>query len=148
MRGAGKNYWALALMILAGIVLGSFLATLTANISWLSWLSYGQTFGVQNPIVLDLGVIILTFGLTIKITIASIIGIIIVVRADDCNKNNYDQHQCNDAKYTGTIFVFSLLFGRCIFYIFQYGIGSSRTLLFCRCFYLRPAFLAKEPIVT
>lgn len=77
MRSAGKNYWALALMILAGIVLGSFLATLTADISWLSWLSFGQTFGVQNPIVLDLGVIVLTFGLTIKITIASIIGIII-----------------------------------------------------------------------
>ena len=77
MRSAGKNYWALALLILAGIVLGSFLAVLTAGVPWLSWLSFGQTFGVQNPIVLDLGVIVLTFGLTIKITIASIIGIII-----------------------------------------------------------------------
>lgn len=77
MRSAGKNYWALVLMILAGIVLGSFIATLTTDISWLNWLCYGQTFGVQNPIVLDLGVIVLTFGLTIKITIASIIGIII-----------------------------------------------------------------------
>lgn len=77
MKGAGKNRWALVLMILAGIVLGSFIATLTDGISWLSWLSFGQTFGVQNPIILDLGVLILTFGLTIKITIASIIGIII-----------------------------------------------------------------------
>lgn len=77
MRSAGKNYWALVLMMLAGIVLGSFIATLTDSISWLSWLSFGQTFGVQNPIILDLGVLVLTFGLTIKITIASIIGIII-----------------------------------------------------------------------
>ena len=77
MKGAGKNRWALVLMILAGIVLGSFIATLTDGISWLSWLSFGQTFGFENPIVLDLGVLILTFGLTIKITIASIIGIII-----------------------------------------------------------------------
>lgn len=77
MRSAGKNYWALALMMLAGIVLGSFIATLTDSISWLSWLSFGQTFGFQNPIILDLGVIVLTFGLTIKITIASIIGIVI-----------------------------------------------------------------------
>lgn len=77
MRGVGKNYWALTLLILAGIVLGSFIATLTSGISGLSWLSYGQTFGFQNPIVLDLGVMILTFGLTIKITIASILGIII-----------------------------------------------------------------------
>lgn len=77
MRGVGKNYWALALLILAGIVLGSFIATLTAGIPGLGWLSYGQTFGFENPIVLNLGVLVLTFGLTIKITIASIIGIII-----------------------------------------------------------------------
>lgn len=77
MRGVGKNYWALFLLILAGIVLGSFIATLTAGVSGLSWLSYGQTFGFQNPIVLDLGILIVTFGMTIKITIASIIGIIV-----------------------------------------------------------------------
>ena len=77
MRGVGKNYWALTLLILAGIVLGSFIATLTVGLPGLSWLSFGQTFGFQNPIVLDLGVMVITFGLTIKITIASIIGIII-----------------------------------------------------------------------
>lgn len=77
MRGVGKNYWALFLLILAGIVLGSFIATLTENISGLSWLSFGQIFGFENPIVLDLGIMVLTFGLTIKITIASIIGIIV-----------------------------------------------------------------------
>ena len=58
-------------------MLGSFIATLTAGVGGLGWLSYGQTFGFQNPIVLDLGVMIITFGLTIKITIASILGIII-----------------------------------------------------------------------
>lgn len=76
MRGTGKNYWALCLLILAGIVLGSFIAMLTEGVSGLSWLSFGQTFGFENPIVLNLGVIVLTFGLSIKITIASIIGII------------------------------------------------------------------------
>lgn len=77
MKSAGKNRWALVLLILSGIVLGSFIATLTDSVSWLSWLSFGQTFGFHNPIILDLGVLVLTFGLTIKITIASIIGIII-----------------------------------------------------------------------
>lgn len=77
MRGAGKNYWALTLLILAGIVLGSFIAMLTENVSGLGWLSFGQTFGFESPIVLNLGVIVLTFGMTIKITIASIIGIIL-----------------------------------------------------------------------
>lgn len=79
MRGTGKNYWALFLLILTGIVLGSFIAMLTEGVAGLSWLSFGQTFGVENPIVLNLGVIVLTFGLTIKITIASIIGIILAV---------------------------------------------------------------------
>ena len=77
MRGVGKNNWALTMLILAGIVLGSFIATLTAGLPGLGWLSFGQTFGFQNPIALDLGVMIITFGLTIKITIASILGIII-----------------------------------------------------------------------
>ncbi|MCI5883051.1 MAG: DUF4321 domain-containing protein [Clostridiales bacterium] len=77
MARTGKNTWSLFLLLLAGIVLGSFIAHLTAGVPALSWLSYGKTFGLSSPIVLDLGVLVLTFGLTIKFTIASIIGIII-----------------------------------------------------------------------
>lgn len=76
-RGAGKNGWALVLLILAGVVLGSFVAHLTSGVSGLSWLSYGKDFGLSDPIRLNLGVIVLTFGLTIKFTIGSIIGIIV-----------------------------------------------------------------------
>ena len=80
MRGAGsKNVWALFLLILAGIVLGGFIGVLAERVPALSWLSYGQTFGVETPIVLNLGLVVITFGLTIKITIASIIGVIISI---------------------------------------------------------------------
>lgn len=80
MKGAGsKNAWALFLMILSGIVLGGFIGVLAEGIPALSWLSYGQSFGLDNPIVLNLGLLVLTFGLNIKITIASIIGVIISV---------------------------------------------------------------------
>lgn len=75
----GKNSWACFLLLLAGIVLGGFIGSLTEGISGLSWLNYGQSFGLDNPIVLNLGILIITFGLTIKITIASIIGVIIGV---------------------------------------------------------------------
>lgn len=75
----GKNNWALFLMILAGIVIGGFIGWLTKDIAFLSWLNYGQSFGLAEPIVLDLGIIVLTFGLTIKITIGGILGIIIGV---------------------------------------------------------------------
>lgn len=76
---SGKNIWALFLLILAGIVLGGFIGTLTADIPILSWLNYGQTFGLKNPVNLDLGIIDLTIGLTIRITVAGIIGIILAV---------------------------------------------------------------------
>lgn len=70
-----KNGWALLLLLLAGIVIGGFIGDLT-NIGWLN---YGKTFGLTNPLVLDFGVLVITFALTIRITIASIIGVIIAV---------------------------------------------------------------------
>lgn len=72
MRGK-KNNWACFLLILAGIVIGGFIGTLFPS----TWLNYGQTFGLAEPVKLDLGIILITFGLQIKITISSIIGIIL-----------------------------------------------------------------------
>lgn len=80
MRGSGsKNSWALFLLILTGIVLGGFIGMMTDGVSALSWLSYGQSFGLQNPIVLNLGVMSITFGLSIQINIASILGMILAI---------------------------------------------------------------------
>ena len=80
MKGTGsKNSWALFLMILTGIVLGGFIGMLAEGVPALSWLSYGQSFGLDNPLILNLGLLVITFGLSIKITIASIIGVIIAI---------------------------------------------------------------------
>ena len=76
-RIGNKNGWILLLLMLAGIVLGSFVATLTESMPGFSWLSFGQSFGLDSPIVLNLGILIITFGLSIKITIGSIIGLLI-----------------------------------------------------------------------
>jgi len=72
-----KNPWVLVLLMLAGIVLGSFIATIAQGVPGFSWLAFGQTFGLHSPLVLDLGVLVITFALTIKITIASILGIVV-----------------------------------------------------------------------
>ena len=60
-----------------------FLGYLARDISWLSWLNYGQEFGIGSSgngyFTLNLGAMIITFGLSIKITIASIIGVIISI---------------------------------------------------------------------
>lgn len=79
-----KNGWMLLLFILIGVVLGGLISEVTANVSGLSWLSYGSTFGISSPdnaLVLDLGILIITFALQIKITIASIIGVILAIIA-------------------------------------------------------------------
>ncbi len=70
-----KNNWACFLLILAGIVIGGF----SDNLLPVEWLNYGQSFGLSSPIVLDLGILCITFGLSIKITVASILGIILSI---------------------------------------------------------------------
>lgn len=80
MKGAGsKNAWDLFLLLLAGVVLGGFIGELAKGVPALSWLGYGQSFGIDDPIVLNLGVMVITFGLSIKITMASIIGVILSI---------------------------------------------------------------------
>ena len=61
------------------LVLGGFIGMLAEGVPALSWLGYGQTFGLDTPIVVNLGLLVITFGLTIKITIASIIGVVIAI---------------------------------------------------------------------
>ena len=70
---AGKNSWSCFLLILAGIVIGGFIGSLLPS----TFLNYGKEFGLTQPLYLDLGIMVITFGLTIKITIAGIIGIVI-----------------------------------------------------------------------
>ena len=67
------------LFVLAGLVIGGLIGNVASNVNWLSWLSYGEEFGLMEPLVLDLNVLSLTLGLTIKINIASIIGVIIAL---------------------------------------------------------------------
>ena len=67
--------WVLVLLILVGFVIGGFIGTVFDG----SFLNYGRSFGLNSPVVLDLGFIVLTFGLTIQITIASVIGVVIAL---------------------------------------------------------------------
>lgn len=74
-----KNIWILLVFLLAGLVVGGLLGKLASSVPWLWWLSYEQSFGLDNPIVLDLSVLKLTFGLVFKINVASIIGMILSI---------------------------------------------------------------------
>ena len=79
MATKDKNIWILLVFILSGLVIGGLLGQLASNVDWLWWLSYSQTFGLQDPIVLDLSVVTITFALMFKISVASIIGMLLAI---------------------------------------------------------------------
>ena len=74
-----KNFWILLVFLLSGLVIGGLLGEIASKVSWLWWLSYGESFGISSPIELDLHVIRVTFGLMFKINISSIIGMAIAI---------------------------------------------------------------------
>ena len=65
------------LLLLCGVVIGSFVAELTRGVEGLSWLSYGRSFGIWSPtpLTLDLAVVKLTFGVSFHLSIAIILGL-------------------------------------------------------------------------
>lgn len=79
MATKDKNIWILIVFILSGLVIGGLLGELASNVDWLSWLSYSQEFGLRSPIELDLSVVQITFALMFRISISSIIGMILAI---------------------------------------------------------------------
>lgn len=79
MATRDKNIWILLIFLLAGLVLGGLLGELASKVDFLWWLAYGESFGLKNPIELDLNVITITFGLWFKMNVASIIGMAIAI---------------------------------------------------------------------
>ena len=78
-----KRNLVFALLVIAAIVLGSIVADLFGDVSGLSWLKYGISFGISsgNPLVLNLYVLTLTFGLNLSINIAQILFIVVALIA-------------------------------------------------------------------
>ena len=70
-----KGNWLPVLLVLVGFVIGGFIGSYFDG----SFLNYGKEFGLSSPIVLDMGFFVLTFGLTIHITIASVIGVVLAL---------------------------------------------------------------------
>ena len=71
MATRDKSTFVLIIFILCGLVIGGLIGQLTQGVSWLSWLSYGQSFGLTDPVSLDLGVVNLSFAIMFNINIIS-----------------------------------------------------------------------------
>ena len=64
-----------AFPVLCGIIIGMMVATFSKDVAALSWLSFGLSFGMTSPLVLDLSLIKLTLGLSVELNVATIICI-------------------------------------------------------------------------
>lgn len=65
--------WVFIILVLIGFLIGGFIGSYFEG----SWLNYGQVFGLSNPVELNLGILVVTFGLQIKLTIASVLGVVL-----------------------------------------------------------------------
>lgn len=79
MATRDKSVWILVVFILSGLVLGGLLGEIAGKVDFLWWLGYGESFGLTEPLQLDLNIINITFALSFKLNIASIIGMGIAI---------------------------------------------------------------------
>ena len=79
MATRDRNFWVFLVFLLSGLVIGGLLGDLASRVDWLWWLGFGQEFGLESPLVLNLNIIKITFALMVKINIASILGIAIAL---------------------------------------------------------------------
>ncbi len=81
MKSRDNNVWVLILLLLSGIVLGGLIGEMASNIPALSFLDYGKSFGfgAQAPLILDLSVMKITFGVSFHLTVSVILGILLSI---------------------------------------------------------------------
>ncbi len=78
MRTEGNKLYFL-LFLLIGVTIGSFLSQYVGQFQYFEWLSFGDSFGLKNPVVLDLFIVNITFGIKFELYIGSVIGLIIAL---------------------------------------------------------------------
>ena len=67
------------LTLLSGLIIGGFIGDALGRFRYFAWLNYGKEIGLTSPLFLDLSFMSLTFGLTLKLTLAGIIGMVIAI---------------------------------------------------------------------
>jgi len=74
-----EPWWLLVVIVIAGPMLGSVFADAVGQFTYLAPLGHSVAFGVDPPITLDLRVLTLTLGFTIRLNLAIVAGIIAAV---------------------------------------------------------------------
>ena len=72
-KGA-TNVFILIFLVVAAIVVSALVSTLTANVEWLKWLTWGESIGIDT-VTLDLAIINLSFSFRMQINALQILCI-------------------------------------------------------------------------
>jgi hypothetical protein len=74
-----EPWWLLVVIVVAGAMLGSVFANAIGDFTYLAPLGHSIAFGVDPPVTLDLHVLTVTLGFTIRLNLAIVAGIIAAV---------------------------------------------------------------------
>lgn len=80
MQGARKSSGFFIFIVLFGAICGSFIGDIIGtNVKSLIFFKSVYSIGMPKPLILDLRVIIITFGLNFNINLMTIIGVILAI---------------------------------------------------------------------
>ncbi|QAA31499.1 MULTISPECIES: DUF4321 domain-containing protein [Clostridium] len=80
MKSNSKNIGILVLFIFLGLLLGSLIGEILGDkFEALKFLKTSYSIGTPTPVTLDLKVFLLTIGMSIKINVLSIFGVILAI---------------------------------------------------------------------
>jgi hypothetical protein len=74
-----EPWWILVIIVIGGAMLGSVFADAVGQSTYLAPLGRSVTFGLHPPVTLDLRVVTLTVGFTLRLNLAIVLGIIAAV---------------------------------------------------------------------
>lgn len=73
----GSHFFVLLVCMLSGLTIGYFIGNLCNTVDMLKWMNYTGVFGLDQPFQVNLGVIWFSFQIKFKITLTSIIGLLL-----------------------------------------------------------------------
>mgnify|MGYP002627268012 FL=1 len=73
------RFWLFLIFLFSGIIIGGLIGDLAKTVPYLEWLGYGKSFGLTEPLKLDISVLQISFSIMFELNIASVIGILTAV---------------------------------------------------------------------
>ncbi|MBQ9313586.1 MAG: DUF4321 domain-containing protein [Clostridia bacterium] len=73
------RFWLFLIFLFSGIIIGGLIGDFAKTVPYLQWLGYGKSFGLTEPLKLDISVLQISFSFMFELNVASVIGILTAV---------------------------------------------------------------------